>query len=280
MPPTTASTATGTSSASSCLKADCGRHGDLLHRPHLDPDGGQHDPQRRQLRGSGGGEGTFTYTAGVAIPAGTVITITTAQLTAAGINLSDSGDTIYIYQGTDANTPTKFLFAMEVGDGNTTFNSSLVNTGLVAGVHTVSIAHDQGIYQYQGLGAPAAQLASIVDHNHWYGNDTNDLSANLYDDRIYIERSGPLNAGDMQLFGAMTGGGQADAIVRVDNDFNDTGSNVGTNLARLLRDHPAFISMEDIAFDLEDGVWFAVMNEGTDITRIVKGQHRRPARRQ
>jgi hypothetical protein len=221
----------------------------------------------------GGGEGTFAYTAGAGgIAAGTVITITSAQLAAAGINLSDGGDTIYIYQGTDANTPTGFLFAMEVGDGNTEFTSNLVNTGLVAGVHTVSIAHDQAVYQHQGLGAPGAQLASIVNSSHWYGNDTNDLNANTYDDRIYIERSGPLNAGDMQLFGAMTGGGQADAIVRVDNDFNDTASNIGTNLARLLRDHPAFISMEDIAFDLEDGVWFAVMNEGTDITRIVKGQ--------
>lgn len=43
------------------------------------------------------------------------------------------------------------------------------------------------------------------------------------------------------------------------------------NLTRLLRDNPAFVSMEDIAFDLEDSVWFAVMNEGTDITRILKG---------
>ena len=221
---------------------------------------------------AGGGEGTFAYTVPAGgLAAGAVITITSAQLSAAGINLSNAGDAIYIYQGTDANTPTSFLFAMEVSDGNNSFAYSIANTGLTAGTHTVSVTHDQAVYQGPGLGAPTAQLASIVTAANWYGNDTDDQSANAYDERIYIERSGPLTAGDMQLFGAMTGGGQADAIVRIDNDFADTGSNVGTNLARLLRDNPTFIFMEDIAFDLEDGVWFAVMNEGTDITRIIKG---------
>ena len=45
------------------------------------------------------GEDTFTYTAGADLPAGTVITITGAQLAAAGITLSNAGETIYVYQG-------------------------------------------------------------------------------------------------------------------------------------------------------------------------------------
>src|SRR6478609_10602230 len=74
--------------------------------------------------GAGGGEGTFTYVAGADLPAGTVITITQAQLTAAGINLADTGEAIYAYQGA-INAPTGFLYAVDVADENTTFNGSL-----------------------------------------------------------------------------------------------------------------------------------------------------------
>ncbi|MFC7497697.1 Ig-like domain-containing protein [Enterovirga sp. GCM10030262] len=216
-------------------------------------------------------EGTFTYTAGADIPVGTVITITSAQLAAAGINLSDTtGETIYAYQGTDANTPTEFLFAAEIADGNSTFNGSLVNTGLSEAAGTaITVVHDNASFGGHPTGSPQHQLQEIADEaNNWHGSDIGENGGTLYDDRANVNLSGPLTAPDMQLFGAMTGGGQSDAIVRVDND---EASNVGANLTRLLRDNPAFISMEDIAFDLEDGVWFAVMNEGTDITRIVKG---------
>jgi hypothetical protein len=69
------------------------------------------------------GDGTFAYTAGADLPAGTVITITSAQLAAAGMNLSDlTGDTIYAYQGSDADTPTSFLYAADIADGNSIFN--------------------------------------------------------------------------------------------------------------------------------------------------------------
>src|SRR5688572_7454237 len=80
-----------------------------------------------------GGDGTYTWTAGADLAAGTVITISEAELTAAGMELSDVGESIYVFQGTDANTPTTFLHAIELADGNTTFNGNLTNTGLVNG---------------------------------------------------------------------------------------------------------------------------------------------------
>ena len=97
---------------------------------------------------AGGGEGTFTYTAGADLAAGTVVTITTAQLAAAGINLADTGETIYAYQGA-INTPTTFLYAADIADGNTTFNGSLANTGLTS---------------------PAAPPAAIGGDNASYGD--------------------------------------------------------------------------------------------------------------
>jgi hypothetical protein len=218
---------------------------------------------------SGAGEGTFSFTAGADMAAGSVVTITAAQLQAAGIDLSDAGETIYAYQGASADAPSTFLFAIDIADGNTVFEGSeLLNTGLTLGLNAVALGGDQGVYQGQGTQVANTQLADIVNTSRWFTSTNDDVSLTTYDDRAIVERSGPLNAGDMQLFGAMTGGGQSDAVLRIDND---EGANIGSNLARLMRDNPAFVSLEDIAFDLENGVWFAVMNEGTDITRIVRG---------
>lgn len=223
---------------------------------------------------AGGNEGTYTLTVGSDLAVGDVITITTALLNGAGINLSDaSGETLYVFQGTDANTPTEFLYAADIADGNLSFNGSLVNTGLSEAAGTaIAVAHDNASFGGHATGSPQHQLQEIsvtaAATSNWHGSDTGDNGGTLYDDRAHIALGGPLTAPDMQLYGAMTGGGQADAVLRIDNDET---SNVGTNLTRMLRDNPAFISMEDIAFDVEDGIWFAVMNEGTDITRIVRG---------
>ncbi len=46
-----------------------------------------------------------------------MITINQAQLTGAGINLSDVGETLYVYQGTNADTPSRFLHAVDIADG-------------------------------------------------------------------------------------------------------------------------------------------------------------------
>ena len=215
------------------------------------------------------GEGTFTYIAGADLPAGTVITITSAQLLAAGMDLNNiSGDTIYVYQGTDANTPTTFLFAIDVGDENTTFNGNLTGTGLTAGVDAVAVAFDQASYAGPSTQIPQTQLSSISTTARWHGHSGDDIGGTIYDDRADTSLSGPLNNPDMQLFVVNNGGGQSDAIVRIDND---EAANIGTNLTRLFRDNPMFTRLEDITFDIEDGVWFAADNEGTDVTRILKG---------
>ncbi len=217
---------------------------------------------------NGAGDGTFTYTAGADMAAGTVITITSAQLAAAGMNLSDlTGDTIYAYQGADADTPTSFLYAADIADGNNVFNGSLANTGLTVGTTAVAIGFDQASYAGQSTQIQATQLAEIGDSAQWHGSDANDNLGTIYDDRADVTLSGPLNNPDMQLFAVMAGGGQSDAVVRMDND---EASNVATNLTRLFRDNPDFNHLTDLSFDVEDGVFFAVDSDGLT-TRILKG---------
>ena len=217
---------------------------------------------------NGAGDGTFAYTAGADLAAGTVIAITSAQLAAAGMNLSDlTGDTIYAYQGADADTPTSFLYAADIADGNNVFNGSLANTGLTVGTTAVAVGVDQASYAGPSTQIQATQLAEIGDNVQWHGSDTNDNLGTIYDDRADVSLSGPLNNPDMQLFAVMAGGGQSDAVVRMDND---EASNVATNLTRLFRDNPDFNHLTDLSFDVEDGVFFAVDSDGAT-TRILKG---------
>jgi VCBS repeat-containing protein len=214
------------------------------------------------------GDGTFTYTAGADLAAGTVITITSAQLAAAGMNLSDAtGDTIYVYQGTDADTPTGFLYAADIADGNATFDGSLANTGLANGTSAVAVGFDQASYAGQSTQIQATQLAKIGTSAQWHGSDADDSLGTMYDDRADTSLSGPLNNPDMQLFAVMAGTGQSDALVRMDND---EGANSATNLTRLFRDNPNFTRLTDLSFDIEDGVWFAADSDGTT-SRILKG---------
>ena len=214
------------------------------------------------------GDGTFAYSAGADLAAGTVITITSAQLAAAGMNLSDlTGDTIYVYQGSDADSPTSFLYAIDIADGNNVFNGSLANTGLVNGSTAVAIGFDQASYAGQSTQIQQTQLTNISNNAQWHGSDTNDSLGTMYDDRADVTLSGPLNNPDMQLFAVMAGGGQSDAVVRMDND---EASDVATNLTRLFRDNPDFNHLTDLSFDIEDGVFFVVDSDGVT-TRILKG---------
>jgi hypothetical protein len=109
-----------------------------------------------------GTDGTFAYTAGGNLTAGTVITVTHAQVAGAGQNLDINGESLYAYQGTDANTPTSFLTAVDFADGNTTFNGSLANTGLTAGVNAVAIGQDDGAYAGRRSIRPARGLAPTM----------------------------------------------------------------------------------------------------------------------
>ncbi len=214
------------------------------------------------------GDGTFAYTAGADLPAGTVITITSAELAAAGMNLSDlTGDTVYVYQGSDADSPSTFLHAADIADGNATFDGSLANTGLTVGTNAVAIGFDQASYAGPSTEIPQTQTVNISTAAQWHGSDTNDNLGTIYDDRADVSLSGPLDNPDMQLFAVMAGGGQSDAVLRMDND---EAVNTATNLARLFRDNPAFNRLTDLTFDIEDGVFFVVDSDGTN-TRILKG---------
>ncbi len=214
------------------------------------------------------GEGTFTYMAGADLAAGTVVTISSAQLLAAGMDLSNNGETIYAYQGA-INAPTTFLYAIDVGDDNDVFEAGeLTGTGLTAGVNAVAVRFDQASYAGPSTQIAATQLAEIGDTTQWHGHSGDDIGGTIYDDRADVTLSGPLTNPDMQLFGMMSGGGQSDAFIRMDNE---EGANVATNLTRLFRDNPMFNHLTDLAFDIEDGVWFAVDNDGTATTRILKG---------
>src|SRR6185436_17166222 len=219
------------------------------------------------------GEGTFTYVApGGGTTAGTIITITAAQLTAAGITLSNAGETLYMYQG-GADAPTRFLFAMDIADGNTTFNGNLTNTGLVNGVNAVAVQHDNAVYAGTPTRIPAAQLTDIATTTRWHGTDQDDIGGTPNYTEVHdTTNTNAFNTPDMVMITGMAGGGQSDAILRIGNDANDNGgSNVGTGLTRLFQDNPAFAHISDVSFDLENGFFFFVDSDGNFINRIMRG---------
>src|SRR5215217_1410781 len=118
-----------------------------------------------------GTDGTFTWTAAIDLAAGSTVTITAAQLAGAGMDLSDVTDTIYVYQGTNSNTPTSFLYAFE-NDGAVGFQSSLVNTGLDVSLHTAAITEDNGTFGDITYNTNTAQLLAAIHDtaNNWTTN--------------------------------------------------------------------------------------------------------------
>ncbi len=165
---------------------------------------------------AGGGEGSYTFTAASDMAAGSVVTISTTLLNAAGIDLSDLGETIYVYQGSDADTPATFLYALDAGDENTAFDGNLTNTGLSAAAGTATaIRGDNAMFAGRGHNIPAEDLlAAINDDADWTQSATNLQPA---------PSNSLANAPDQQLWVAGAGGGHA--IVRIDRD--GTGNYVG-----------------------------------------------------
>ena len=219
------------------------------------------------------GDGTYAYTAASDLPAGTVISLTQAQLSAAGVDISEAGDTIYVYQGSGPNSPTTFLFAADIADGNSTFNASLVNTGLINGVTAVAIAWDSGAYagpttQAESFfwdGAPLIQ--SITRSINWTGDDADTVNAK---EQEY--QTGPwLVHSDLTLWATMGGNGlgetQKDSTFQSGNDdFNHT----------RLYDYqpgfpPTFNDAKDMVFDTVDGKYFVVDSDNTGKMRILQG---------
>lgn len=226
-----------------------------------------------------GGEGTFTYTAGADLPAGTVITITSAQLLAAGIDLEEAGEALYVFQGTNANTPTTFLTAVEFGD-NGTFNGSLVNTGLVVGQTALAIDADSGAYhgpttiQHNALANPGQSLLqAIMDANNWATDNRDTFNA-----KGQIPADVLLNAPDFQIWGA-TSGGSGDGVVGVSGDSTFSGGTIGFNQVRIYNSdgdesvtyQNLHFAPRDLVIDTVHGLYFMADSDLAGNNRILQG---------
>jgi hypothetical protein len=230
----------------------------------------------------GGGDNTYTYTAATDLPAGTVIKITAAQLSAAGINLDDNGgEAIYVYQGA-VDAPTKFLFAVEFGDENTTFNNSLVNTGLTLGYSAVAIAHESAGYvgptthaeSFFWNGAGSTLMHSITDRTNWHG-DSNDAATggganNAEDPEI---QDGPwLKHADLELWGTMGSGGLGNSLGDATHGSGNDDYNHTRQYEGLVDGQTVFWFAADMMFDTQEGKFFVVdSNIGGGVNRILQG---------
>ncbi len=222
------------------------------------------------LGAAGGGDGTYTWTAGADMAAGTVITISEAELTAAGIELLDTGEVIYVYQGA-INTPTTFLHAVEYGDGNDTFNGSLANTGLVAGVSALAIAEDNGSFGERTHNQQAAVLfQNINSHLNWHTNENSPQTNQVEGTNLHV-------APDIQLWIAGISGGHG--LISVSGDATQNGGlgyNVQTHFQNTSDDGNGltttnrFWSPTHILFDTVENRFFVVDSSGTN-DRILQG---------
>jgi hypothetical protein len=237
---------------------------------------------------AGGGDATLTYTAASDLPAGTVVTVTlsggnvtftvngttTAPVSAGGFDIDHvSGDTIYMYQGA-INAPTRFLFAAEIADGNTTFNASLVNTGLTVGTTAIAIAQDSGAYNgptthaesFLWNGAGSTLLHSIGDATNWVGDDATGDNA-----REQEVQTGPwFTHADVEFWGTMGGGGLANTLkdsshASGNDDYNHTRQYDG-----VVNGVQVFWFARDMVFDTVDGKFFVVDSTNGE-NRILQG---------
>lgn len=220
---------------------------------------------------SGGGDGTYTWTAASDLPAGTIVTITEAELTAAGLELADTGEAIYVYQGTGADTPTTFLHAIEFGDGNTTFNGSLANTGLVNGVSAVALAADNVTFGERTWNHQADVLfANVNNAANWSGNDNSPHTDPVEGTNGHV-------APDIQVWIAGISGGHGLFSVNADaTQAGGLGYNVGHHFQNTSNDGNGttftqrFWSPTHILFDTVAGKFFVVDSSGT-FDRILQG---------
>ena len=232
--------------------------------------------------GAGSGDGTVTYTAGADLVAGTVVTINAASLSGGGSTFDHTtGDTIYAYQGTNANTPTTFLYAVDFGDGNTTFNGNLAGTGLTNGVNAVAVSYDNASYAGPSTFQAGLQLSTgsnlltdISNFNEWIGNDNAGQTALVQPPQTVM-----LDAPEVQVWTVGSGGGEVIAHVN-----NNNGSNTGTNIVALLTnktinivktggtvaDAAGLRGTQDIALDPVHNKYFVLDSDGTN-DRILEG---------
>ncbi|MDF2464005.1 MAG: tandem-95 repeat protein [Ramlibacter sp.] len=213
---------------------------------------------------AGGGEGTYTYTSVSDLPAGSVITITQAQLTAAGMALLDTGESIYAYQGA-INAPTSFLYAVDVADANTTFTGSLVNTGLsVAAGTAAAIGSDNAAFGTRGYNIQTPTLLQqIANPTDWVQNDNSPQPSAFTDGASFY------TAPDKQIWVAGSGAGEALTILNLDGTVNST--NTAYRIVHAFQNDASLYHPSDITLDTVNDKFFFVDADLAGNNRIVQG---------
>ncbi|WP_194792938.1 cadherin domain-containing protein [Caenimonas koreensis] len=226
---------------------------------------------------AGASDGSTSYTAGADLPAGTVINVPIGL----SFNPEEAGDAIYVYQGTTADAPTTFLFAIEIADGNTTFAGSLSGTGLVAGTTAVGIALDSATYSGPTTEAAAfvfngkSLLQNIADASNWVGDDPDSVTVKPLDQP---DISGPFGvASDFSMWAAVASGGGG--VVSFQGDANVSSGNAGFNVAQLYTAQTipgitgtSLFHPQDLIFDSVHGKFFLVDSDiGGGHNRILQG---------
>ncbi|WP_395612630.1 FG-GAP-like repeat-containing protein, partial [Allosphingosinicella sp.] len=209
---------------------------------------------------AGGSDGVATYTVGGGgLAAGTTVNLSGAAL--GTLNPEEAGDAIYAYTGSTADAPTRFLFAIEIGDGNTTFNGSLANTGLTVGTTAVAIGLDSASYQGPTTEAGAYRFngmslsRNIADNGNWIGDDADGQKALDQPDH-----TGPYGtAPDLAIWTNGAGGGGG--IFNLSVDATVASGNTGYNLNQLYTNLQnagvnVFWAIQDVVFDTVHGKFF------------------------
>ncbi len=154
--------------------------------------------------GSGGAfadfnEGIVTWSYASILTAGTAVEINSVNSSSSisssigtvsksgNMNFASNNETVYVYLGTDEQTPTIFLTAFS----NDNFNSSsgtLTNTGLTAGTSAIGIAGDEDVAIYTGSNSCESTVIACAtmlnDPTNW---TTDDGSGNQSADGIAAE---------------------------------------------------------------------------------------------
>ncbi len=235
------------------------------------------------------GDGSFAFTAASDLAAGTVISVTfsggnanffingvaAGSVSAGGFDPEQAGDAIYVYQGTGADSPSTFLHAIEIADGNPAFSASLVNTGLVAGASAVNVNYDSAAYSGPSTDAFAHfynngnLFANINDSSNWTGdNHGGQVAHDLVEQNVFNVAS------DVQLWSAAGGGGGG--IVSTNIDSTVSSGTQGYNLViRYTNDAgdpvQVFANPLDIAFDTAEGKFFIIDSTAGEDGRILQG---------
>ena len=146
----------------------------------------------------GTGEGVLKYTAPSNISAGSIISCENSadpsspfEEVGAGFNLSDAGDNIIIYQGSETypdNPEFLYIIGFARGDnlvydsGNGTTTSDIPST-LSTGAYTAFQPGAYDNYQYNGetiFSTPSEFLAAAANSSNWIGNSSTPYSAYAY----------------------------------------------------------------------------------------------------